>query len=159
VLEIFSSTAGCWHVARLVEVRKEDCQDVLTARFYMEDEPKQKSLYRHDAQLAPLGTHTSGELPPGFTVKPSQSRPGQVGYLDATTGTKYGSADLAWCVHFDRMMQQPAAGLQTVCAMPKQKLAGSGPALTPARAGASPLSAAVSDSSPSGSRAISVAEW
>jgi len=158
VLEIFSSTSGCWYVARLVEVRTEGSQDVLTARFYIEDEPKQKSLYRHDSQLAPLGAHTDGELPPGFTVRPSQSRPGQLVYLDATTGTKYASADLAWCVHFDRMMQQPAAGLQTVCAIPKQRPAGPGSALTPARAGASPLSAGVSDSSPSSSRAISVAE-
>jgi hypothetical protein len=81
------------------------------------DEAKQKSLYRNDVQmLAPLGANLEGELPPGFVVKPSQSRPGQNVFLDQTSGMKYQTAELAWQTHFQRLLERPAAaGMETVC--------------------------------------------
>lgn len=65
--------------------------------------------------MAPLGNHVGRELPPGFQTRPSQSRPGQLVYLDATTGIKYASLQLAWRTHFERLLQStPAVGSVTV---------------------------------------------
>mmetsp|Transcript_65010 Transcript_65010/g.125508 ORF Transcript_65010/g.125508 Transcript_65010/m.125508 type:complete len:631 (-) Transcript_65010:151-2043(-) len=117
--EAFSATTGRWYQAKITDVQRgADGQDVLTVQFYMDDVAKQKSMYRADSQLAPYGTHTGGQLPPGFETRPSQSRPGQMVYLDMTTGTKYAVAELAWRVHFERMQNRPAVGMETVCAMP-----------------------------------------
>jgi len=90
VVEVFSATANRWYPATVVLAQTgPDGQDILTVRFYMDDEAKQKSMLRSDAHLASLGTYTAGELPPGFKMQPSQSRQGQMVYLDATTGVKY----------------------------------------------------------------------
>merc|ERR1719195_146545 len=122
ILEVFSATTGRWYPARIVQALPAqpgaEGQEVLTVQFYVDDEAKQKSMYRGDQHLAALGTHLGGELPPGFEIKPSQSRPGQLVYLDATTGMKYASPELAWRLHFDRMAQRPPEGVRTVCAMP-----------------------------------------
>merc|ERR1711924_213785 len=74
---------------------------------------KQKSTYRTDQQLAPLSTNQA-ELPPGFQMKQSQSRPGEYVYLDATTGVRYGSPELAWRMHFERLRKHNPAGMGTV---------------------------------------------
>lgn len=117
---MYSASSALWAPAIVTQVQAAgDGNDILTVQFYHEGEPKQKSLYRGDSQLASIGAHTGGQLPPGFQVKPSQTRPGQLVYLDATTNVKYGNPELAWRVHFERLMQQPAAGCETVCAMPK----------------------------------------
>ena len=42
--------------------------------------------YRTDKALAVLGTHTFSELPPGFETRASQSKPGQLVYLDLCLG-------------------------------------------------------------------------
>merc|ERR1711939_483664 len=86
------------------------------------DDAKQKSLYRSDAQqLMPLGTNLGGELPPGFSLKPSQSRPGQSVYQDLTTGVKYQTLELAWQTHFQRLLERPpVSGCETLCNLPKQ---------------------------------------
>jgi len=121
VLEVYSATAGLWYPAQVTQVQPQpgnEENEVLTVQFYVEDEAKQKSLYRSDAQLAPLGAHTAGQLPPGFTTKASQSRAGQLVCMDESTGVKYGCPDLAWQLHFERLTQRPAAGCQTVCAVP-----------------------------------------
>mmetsp|Transcript_47097 Transcript_47097/g.134859 ORF Transcript_47097/g.134859 Transcript_47097/m.134859 type:complete len:596 (-) Transcript_47097:105-1892(-) len=121
VLEVYSATAGLWYPAQVTQVQPQpgnEENEVLTVQFYVEDEAKQKSLYRSDAQLAPLGAHTAGQLPPGFTTKASQSRAGQLVYMDESTGVKYGCPDLAWQLYFERLTQRPAAGCQTVCAVP-----------------------------------------
>lgn len=131
MVEVYSASSGCWLPALVTQVQPgEGDKDILTMHFYYEDEPKQKSLYRGDSQLAPLGLYTAGQLPPGFQVKPSQTRSGQLVYLDATTNVKYGSPELAWHVHFERLMQHPVAGCATVCAVPAGGL--SAPS-TPAR--------------------------
>merc|ERR1712244_134586 len=114
-------TAGRWYQARVMGVQTAATanMDVLTVQFYL-DGLKQKSMYRGDAaQVAPLGAHTGGELPPGFQQRPSHSRRGQFVYLDATTGVKYASPELAWRVHLERLLQHPdAAGTETVAAVP-----------------------------------------
>lgn len=124
IVECFSATSSRWFPARVMQVQPGDNnQEVLTVQFYMEDEAKQKSMYRDDSQMQALGTHTTGELPPGFYTKPSQSRPGQLVYMDGTTCVKYGSAELAWRVHFERLMEAAPdpLGCKTVCAVPGRK--------------------------------------
>jgi len=118
VLEAFSATSGIWHIARVMQVRDGDDADVLTVKFYIEDGAKQKLLLRSDPHLAVLGSNTGGRLPPGFKIKPSQSRPGECVYFDATTGGKYGSLEMAWRTHFERLMSQPVDGIMTVKALP-----------------------------------------
>jgi len=124
ILEIYSSSAGHWFPALVLRVQKgEGAPDVLTMQFWLHtEEAKQKSLYRNDVQmLAPLGANLEGELPPGFVVKPSQSRPGQNVFLDQTSGMKYQTAELAWQTHFQRLLERPAAaGMETVCHLPGQ---------------------------------------
>jgi len=119
VVEVYSSSAGRWFPAEVGKVEPQGAgEDVLTVAFYMDDEMKQKSIYRTDSQLAPLGSNIFSELPPGFETRPSQSKPGQLVYLDATTGTKYASLQLAWRLHFQRLKQAaPAAGCETVACM------------------------------------------
>jgi hypothetical protein len=121
VLEIFSASSNRWYPALLLKVMKGDgTPDVLTMQFWLStDEAKQKSLYRNDVQqLSLLGTHLGGELPPGFCIKPSASRPGHSVYLDQTTGMKYQTAELAWQTYFKRLLERPAAGMDTVCQLP-----------------------------------------
>ncbi|CAE7564801.1 RFESD [Symbiodinium natans] len=143
VLEVFSASAGQWYAAQVgqVEPQSDGSEDIVTVVFYIGDQIKQKSIYRTDAALAALGTHTFNELPPGFETRPSQSKPGQLVYFDLTAGIKYGwtnaifileaslvcmsmyaSLELAWHVHFERLKQQPA-GCETVACVP----AGRGP--------------------------------
>jgi hypothetical protein len=121
VLEIYSASSNRWYPALLLKVMKGDgTPDVLTMQFWLStDEAKQKSLYRNDIQqLSLLGTHLGGELPPGFCIKPSASRPGHSVYLDQTTGMKYQTAELAWQTYFKRLLERPAAGMDTVCQLP-----------------------------------------
>jgi len=121
VIEAFSASADRWFPAQIskIEMRTGD-EDVLTVVFYIDDDMKQKSVHRSDVALAPLSTHTFGDLPPGFETRPSQSKPGQLVYLDATTGTKYASLQLAWKLHFERLKQQPACGCATVACVPSR---------------------------------------
>jgi len=112
VVEVFSTSGNRWYVASIVQVSNQ----VLTVLFYDEAGPKNKSLYRTDVQLAPLGSNCS-DLPPGFVVKPSQNRPGMMAYLDATTGLKYGTLEMAWQTHFERLLKQPEVeGMETIAA-------------------------------------------
>ncbi|CAE7240469.1 RFESD, partial [Symbiodinium pilosum] len=115
IVEVFSASAGQWYAAQVgqVEPQSDGSEDIVTVVFYIGDQIKQKSIYRTDASLAPLGTHTFNELPPGFETRPSQSKPGQLVYFDLTAGIKYASLELAWHVHFERLKQQPA-GCETV---------------------------------------------
>jgi len=119
VVEAFSASADCWYPAQISKIEMQSSvEDVLTVVFYVNDEMKQKSVHRSDVALAPLSTHTFGDLPPGFETRPSQSKPGQLVYLDATTGTKYASLQLAWKLHFERLKQQPV-GCATVACVPR----------------------------------------
>ncbi|CAE8611551.1 unnamed protein product [Polarella glacialis] len=153
VIEVFSATTNRWYPALITKVQPQtDGREVLTVLFYVRDEAKQKSMYREDKHLTELGTHTFGELPPGFETRPSQSRPGQLVYLDATTGTKYASPQLAWRLHFERLQQQPAIGCQTVAAVPARGAAAS-PGLGRAESGPWEVAAA-----PSPMKALTLAE-
>merc|ERR1719271_845543 len=89
---------------------------MLTAQFWLNiEDAKQKSLCRNSEFLAPVGTHCGDQLPPGFQISPSKSRPGVFVFLDATTGLKYESLELIWAVHFKRWLEQPApAGTETI---------------------------------------------
>lgn len=118
VVECLSTSAGRWYVAQITAVDPQT--QVMTVQFTGDDGTlKQKSMYRTDAQLSPLSSHTGGELPPGFQAKASQSRAGQSVYFDGTTGKKYASPELAWQVHFERLLARPAAvGCETVFAVP-----------------------------------------
>lgn len=125
ILEIYSGSNVRWYPALLLRVQPgQGTPDVLTMQFWINDaDAKQKSLYRSDQQLAPLATHLRGELPPGFSLKPSQSRPGQHVFMDMTTGTKYQTVELAWQTHFQRLLERPAAaGQETVCNLPSSQL-------------------------------------
>lgn len=115
VVEVYSATSCLWYPAAVTGVdRKPGGLEVLTVYFFVDNEPKQKSVLSGDSQLAPLGTHTGGQLPPGFQRTPSQSRPGHFVYMDATTGIKYATAQLAWRLHFQRLSERGPEGLQTV---------------------------------------------
>eukprot|EP00746_Dinoflagellata_sp_MGD_P025762 gnl/MRDRNA2_/MRDRNA2_160684_c0_seq1.p1 gnl/MRDRNA2_/MRDRNA2_160684_c0~~gnl/MRDRNA2_/MRDRNA2_160684_c0_seq1.p1 ORF type:complete len:599 (+),score=91.37 gnl/MRDRNA2_/MRDRNA2_160684_c0_seq1:198-1799(+) len=102
VVEVFSSSQQRWFVGCVVQ---DDGKNILTVQF--EDgstELKQKSLTRNDTNLATFGSK-SGQptpLPAAFTAVPSQTRAGQFSYVDSLTGVRYGNAELAWQVHFER---------------------------------------------------------
>lgn len=104
MMEAFSGSASRWFVARVVAVAQGDDGDVVTVYFHTPNGPKQKSLYFHDHQLAPLGTNLNDSLPPGFIFVPSQSRPGQLAYFDPAHNLKFGNQDLAWESYFDRLL-------------------------------------------------------
>jgi hypothetical protein len=118
ILEIYSGSTGRWYPSLLLRVQRgEGTPDVLTMQFWLNaGDAKQKSLYRNDyQQLMPLGSNLEGELPAGFCLKPSQSRPGHSVFQDMTTGMKYQTAELAWQTHFQRLLEQPSAtGQETV---------------------------------------------
>jgi len=120
IVEVFSSSAGSWNVARVIKVGAGDMGgEVLTVQFMADDGPKQKCLSRNDRQVAVLGARGMPELPPGFQVRTSQSRPGQQVFLDATTGKKYASLELAWSLHFERLAQSASCtGLERTVAGP-----------------------------------------
>ena len=91
IVEVFSASVGQWYAAQVgqVEPQSDGNEDIVTVVFYIGDQIKQKSIYRTDAALAALGTHTFNELPPGFETRPSQSKPGQLVYFDLTAGIKH----------------------------------------------------------------------
>jgi len=119
VLEVFSASLDRWYPALVMQLAKKDDAapaDMLTVQFWLDiDVAKQKRLSRSDANLAPLGTHCRGQLPPGFELRASRSRPGEFVFSDATNGLKYESADLAWAAHFQRWLEYRApAGTETI---------------------------------------------
>ena len=58
--------------------------------------------YRTDKALAVLGAHTFSELPPGFETRASQSKPGQLVYLDLClgAGTTAGGITDCWLIAY-----------------------------------------------------------
>ncbi|CAK9084919.1 unnamed protein product [Durusdinium trenchii] len=128
IVEVYSASAGRWYAAEVgqLESQGNGKEDIITVIFYLGDEVKQKSVYRNDKALAPLGSHTFSDLPPAFETRPSQSKPGQLVYFDLTTCTKYASLELAWQVHFQRLKQQPA-GCETMAAVPTARPSRSSP--------------------------------
>jgi TolA-binding protein len=109
ILEIYSASSGMWNVAHVIWIAKSSSgPEVLTLQFYQEDGAKNKSLYRNDHQMAPLGTHTMGKLPPGCQLVSSQSRPGQTSYMDTLTGVRYETVEQVWKVRFERMQKLAA---------------------------------------------------
>ena len=49
-----------------------------------------------DKALAVLGSHTFSDLPPGFETRASQSKPGQLVYLDLNLGWKWLVSEGSW---------------------------------------------------------------
>jgi hypothetical protein len=110
ILEVFSVTKNRWYVAFVESAEPgEHASQMLWLRFWDENnDPKKKLVPRDDQSLATFGTHTRGQLPPGFQVQASQSRPGASAFVDAATCMKYTSAEVAWNVHFKRIREGPA---------------------------------------------------
>mmetsp|Transcript_45024 Transcript_45024/g.104270 ORF Transcript_45024/g.104270 Transcript_45024/m.104270 type:complete len:391 (-) Transcript_45024:17-1189(-) len=129
ILEAFSESQGRWFVGQVTHASCPPDAEGLLVQFYVDDVPKKKGMFRHDRRnLAPLGTNTKGELPPGFEVRASKSRPGRSVLLDATTGNKYDSVELAWRVHFNRLQQAssqaPSAAGRPPAPLQKQRQSG-----------------------------------
>jgi hypothetical protein len=108
VLEVFSATAQRWFVATVLQAQRTQGPDVLTVQFWRSGEAQMKQIYRSDAYLEVLGAHTAGEMPPGFKTLPSQSRPGHIVYLDTASNQRYASVELAWKLHFERLLKGQA---------------------------------------------------
>jgi len=134
VIEVFSASANSWNVAFVLKVEPTKADDMLTVQYWLDDQPKNKCMVRKDLQMQPLGSNT-GSLPPGFEVKPSQSRPGQSVFMDATTGLKYATAETAWQSHFERLMKAPT-GTETIRQVSGLTVLGSKPAIPTGRAAA-----------------------
>ncbi|CAE7588054.1 RFESD, partial [Symbiodinium sp. CCMP2456] len=101
VLEVFSSSLGGWSVGVVTKVTKDD---KVVVQFTNEaQEPLMKVLPRSDVQLATLGCNTQS-LPPHFRSVPSQSRPGQVSYLDSAHNCRYSTPESAWRQHFQDLL-------------------------------------------------------
>jgi hypothetical protein len=112
ILEVFSVTKNRWYVAYVesLEPGGNNNPEMLWLRFWDENnDAKKKLVPREDQSLAIFGTHTLGDLPPGFQVQASQSRPGATTYADSATCMKYSSAEIAWNVHFQRLRDGPGA--------------------------------------------------
>lgn len=107
VVEVFSSTSRAWFVALVVA----DAKSSLTLRYLDHDgRVCEKSALREDPRIMPLGSRTAGSLPPGFHAVASTSRPGQLSWLEASTGKRYASPALAWQAFLeDRVLSQSAA--------------------------------------------------
>jgi len=105
ILDVFSASGQRWHVATIVQVARGNGPDVLTVQFHRGGEPQMKQIFRSDAYLDVVGARTTGEVPPGFQTIASRSRPGQLVYLDTTTSKKYSTVELAWQLHFERLLQ------------------------------------------------------
>mmetsp|Transcript_2497 Transcript_2497/g.4003 ORF Transcript_2497/g.4003 Transcript_2497/m.4003 type:complete len:577 (-) Transcript_2497:150-1880(-) len=121
VLEVFSASNKSWFPALVTQVSQTKLsKEMLTAQFWLNNEDaKQKTLARDSELLAKLGAHCAEQLPPGFQVAASNSRPGMNVFLDATTGLKYESLELIWAVHFKRWLEHPTpAGMQTISSVP-----------------------------------------
>jgi len=117
VLEVFSASSSRWYPALVTQVvRTKTSKEMLTAQFWLNiEEAKQKALCRDSELLATLGSHCGDQLPPGFQISASKSRPGMFVFLDATTGLKYESLELIWAVHFKRWLEQAAPdGTKTI---------------------------------------------
>jgi len=87
-------------------------KDAVTLEFVMMGVPHEHNVPCSSSRLAPLGVHEHG-LPPGFWARPSKNRPGQLAYFDKVTGARYGTVELAWRVHLERVLRMEA--LPTVC--------------------------------------------
>jgi hypothetical protein len=117
VIEVFSASAGRWFPAIVTQVMvTKSFKEMITAQFWLSiDDAKQKTLCRQSELLASLGAHCGDQLPPGFQIAASKSRPGAFVFLDATTGLKYESLELIWTVHFKRWLDQSeSSGIETI---------------------------------------------
>merc|ERR1719506_2546808 len=99
-----------WMPALITDVSQDG--ETLTVEFVMTGTPYQHSVPRSSELIARLGVHEQG-LPPGFWARPSKTRRGQMAFADKVTGARYGSEELAWKVHLERVLRMEA--LPTVC--------------------------------------------
>eukprot|EP00397_Hematodinium_sp_SG-2012_P034428 GEMP01036930.1.p1 GENE.GEMP01036930.1~~GEMP01036930.1.p1 ORF type:complete len:534 (+),score=129.81 GEMP01036930.1:50-1651(+) len=97
--EVFSSSYQRWFVASVID----NDTEVVTVRFFVDDDMKEKSLRISDPMLAPLETNIR-DMPPHFECVPSTSRPGEVSYLELATGIKYLDLQCAWQVHYKSIL-------------------------------------------------------
>jgi len=98
VVEVFSSSQGRWLMALVTQVSKGQMS------VWLADDrgtlgPQELSFM--DLQLATVGTHIL-DLPIGFRMVPSKTRPGQVAYLDLDFNRKLSSRELAWRYHIEK---------------------------------------------------------
>jgi len=98
VVEVFSSSLGRWLMALVTQVSKGKMS------VWLADDRSTlglQDLSFMDLQLAGVGTHIL-DLPVGFRMVPSKTRPGQVAYLDLDMNRKLSSRELAWRYHIER---------------------------------------------------------
>jgi len=104
MVEVYSSSLGRWCIGFVAHINKDQ---LLTVRFYDHRGPDgpllAKNLARSDLQIAVFGSNLM-ELPPGFRQVPSQSRPGDVTYLDTASGMKFQGLELAWRHQLEKML-------------------------------------------------------
>mmetsp|Transcript_102352 Transcript_102352/g.198121 ORF Transcript_102352/g.198121 Transcript_102352/m.198121 type:complete len:727 (+) Transcript_102352:94-2274(+) len=97
VVEVFSSSQDRWLIALVMQVSKGKMSVWLAddrGTLGLQD------LSFMDLQLATVGTHIL-DLPIGFRMVPSRTRPGQVAYLDLDHNRKLSSRELAWRYHIE----------------------------------------------------------
>eukprot|EP00929_Paragymnodinium_shiwhaense_P013524 TRINITY_DN121377_c0_g1_i1.p1 TRINITY_DN121377_c0_g1~~TRINITY_DN121377_c0_g1_i1.p1 ORF type:complete len:493 (+),score=123.99 TRINITY_DN121377_c0_g1_i1:112-1479(+) len=138
VVEIYSNTEARWLVALVVApAAGADAAAAVNVRFLdSTSRIREKVFPPGHPQLAAFGAHFVEEtkrrggdaLPPGFEAVASQSRPGQVSYLQASKQQKFAHLEMAWKVYLDEQLgksQKPAAaaaaaGAQAAQAAPPQ---------------------------------------
>jgi hypothetical protein len=86
--------------------------EMLTLEFVIMGTPQKHDVPFSSELLGNIGTHEQG-LPPGFWARPSKTRRGQLAFVDKVTGSRYGTAELAWKVHLERILEMES--LPTVC--------------------------------------------
>jgi len=99
VVEVFSVSARAWFVALVVGTS----EDRLRLRFIdAEGTRREKVAIRGEGQLAHFGTNFGDVLPPGVTAVPSNTRPGQLAYMDSTVNRKFATPAFAWQAYLER---------------------------------------------------------
>eukprot|EP00930_Biecheleria_cincta_P013995 TRINITY_DN12218_c0_g1_i1.p1 TRINITY_DN12218_c0_g1~~TRINITY_DN12218_c0_g1_i1.p1 ORF type:complete len:321 (+),score=37.66 TRINITY_DN12218_c0_g1_i1:98-1060(+) len=104
VLEVHSASLGRWLSALVTKV-SDDRKSVVVQYSDAEANPLMKTLLRSDVQLAILGSNVR-EPPPGMQAVPSQSRPGEVSYLDPAANVKHPSLEVAWRRYYERLLEK-----------------------------------------------------
>merc|ERR1719478_190686 len=109
IIEVFSSSAGKWYIAQVVQLGEKTTAHMITVQFVGDNgQIMQKSMPRSDVQLAIFGSNTR-QMPPNFQKVASESRPGQFSYQDSASGQKYQTKELAWQNYYQGILKSEPA--------------------------------------------------